>query len=192
MSRASYLALICVLPLATATLAQHEHHGDGDSMGWVPREILERPVVLRKGIGKINDPVTTSLPEAQAFYNQGVAYLHSYVWIEAARSCNQALRSDPKLALAYICLSRAYSGLEDQGAAQSALENAQSLAANLSERERLRVSLRAKQVEAINDILNSSKHQVYKAAIDAALRKYPDDTELWLLRGNCWKNTGET
>jgi len=189
MSRASYLALICVLPLATATLAQHEHHGDGDSMGWVPREILERPVVLRKGIGKINDPVTTSLPEAQAFYNQGVAYLHSYVWIEAARSCNQALRSDPKLALAYICLSRAYSGLEDQGAAQSALENAQSLAANLSERERLRVSLRAKQVEAINDILNSSKHQVYKAAIDAALRKYPDDTELWLLRGNAEEPT---
>src|SRR2546426_8767667 len=189
MSRASYLALICVLPLATATLAQHEHHGDGDSMGWVPREILERPVVLRKGIGKINDPVTTSLPEAQAFYNQGVAYLHSYVWIEAARSCNQALRSGPKLALAYICLSRAYSGLEDQGAAQSALENAQSLAANLSERERLRVSLRAKQVEAINDILNSSKHQVYKAAIDAALRKYPDDTELWLLRGNAEEPT---
>src|SRR5713226_2588640 len=189
MSRASFLALICVLPLATATLAQHEHHDDGDSVGWVPREILERPVVLRKGIGKINDPATTSLPEAQAFYNQGLAYVHSYVWIEAARSCNQALRSDPKLALAYVCLSHVYSGLEDQAAAQSALENAQALAVNLSERERLRVSLRATQLKAIKDILNSSKHQVYKAAIDAALAKYPDDTELWLLRGNAEEPT---
>jgi len=189
MSRASFLALICVLPLATATLAQHEHHGDEDSVGWVPREILQRPVALREGIGKINDPVTTSSPEAQAFYNQGLAYLHSYVWIEAARSCNQALRSDPKLAMAYICLSRAYSGLEDQGAAQSAHENAQSLAANLSEHERLRVSLRAKQLEAINDILNGTKHQIYKAAIDAALAKYPDDPELWLLRGNAEEPT---
>ncbi len=189
MPRASFLVLICVLPLATATLAQHEHHGDEDSVGWVPREILQRPVALREGIGKINDPVTTSSAAAQAFYNQGLAYLHSYVWIEAARSCNQALRSDPKLAMAYICLSRAYSGLEDQAAAQSALEKAQSLAANLSERERLRVSLRTTQLGAINDILNSSKHQAYKAAIDAALTKYPDDSELWLLRGNAEEPT---
>jgi|SRR5579859_4320271 len=72
MRRASLLALVCVLPLATATLAQHEHHGDEDSVGWVPREILQRPVALREGIGKINDPVTTSSAEAQAFYNQGL------------------------------------------------------------------------------------------------------------------------
>lgn len=189
MLRVASLALICALPFATAALAQHEHHGDEDSVGWVPREILQRPVTLREGIGKISDPVTTSSPEAQAFYNQGLAYLHSYVWIEAARSCNQALRADPELALAYVCLSRAYSGLEDQAAAQSALENARSLAANLSERERLRVSLRAKQLEAIGDILNASKHQAYKAALDAALAKYPDDSELWLLRGNAEEPT---
>ncbi len=189
MSRASFFALICVLPLATATLAQHEHYGEENSVGWVPREILQRPVALREGIGKINDPVTTSSAEAQPFYNQGLAYLHSYVWIEAARSCNQAFRIDTKLALAYVCLSRAYSGLEDQGAAQSALEKAQALAANLSERERSRVSLRATQLEAINDIVNSSKHQAYIAAIDAALTKYPDDVELWLLRGNAEEPT---
>jgi tetratricopeptide (TPR) repeat protein len=146
-------------------------------------------VPLRDGIGKINDPVTTSSPEAQAFYNQGVAYLHSYVWIEAARSCNQALRSDPKLALAYICLSRAYSGLEDQAAAQAAEQSARSLAANLSEREQLRIALRAKQLEAINDIQNASKHEAYKKAIDEALTKYPEDTELWLLRGNAEEPT---
>src|SRR5713226_6259293 len=189
MSRASFLTLMCVLLLATGASAQHEHHGDEDSVGWVPREILQRPVALREGIGKFNDPSTTSSSEAQAFYNQGLAYLHSYVWIEAARSCNQALRSDPKLALAYICLSRAYSGLEDQGAAQSALEKAQSLAANLNERERQRVSLRAKQLEAIRDVLNSTKHQAYKAGIDAALGKYPDDPELWLLRGSAEEPT---
>ena len=139
MTRASFLALVCVLPLATGALAQHEHHSDEGSVGWVPREILQRPAVLREGIGKINDPVTTFSAEAQAFYNQGLAYLYSYVWIEAARSCNQALRSDPKLALAYICLSRAYSGLEDQAAAQSALEKAQSLATSLTDREQMRV-----------------------------------------------------
>jgi len=183
------LILACVsliLPMRRA--AQHEHD-NGEAIGWVPREILQRPVSLRDGIGKINDPVTTSSQEAQAFYNQGVAYLHSYVWIEAARSCNQALRSDPKLALAYVCLSRAYSGLEDQAAAQAALQSAKSLARNLSEREQLRISLRAQQLEAINDIQNAAKHEAYEKALDAALTKYPDDSELWLLRGNAEEPT---
>ena len=37
-------------------------------------------------------------PEAQRFYDQGLAYLHNYVWIEAARSFHQALRarSEPR------------------------------------------------------------------------------------------------
>jgi len=51
------------------------------------------------------------------------------------------------------------------------------------------VLLRATQPEATNDILNSSKHQAYKAAIDAALTKYADDSELWLLRGNAEEPT---
>src|SRR5215472_446976 len=126
--------LVCILLAINGSFAQHEHtNSDDQNIGWVPREILQRPVQLREGIGKISDPVTTSSPEAQAFYNQGIAYLHSYVWIEAARSCNQALRADPKLAMAYVCLSRAYSGLEDQAAAQGALERAQSLATKLTE-----------------------------------------------------------
>ena len=178
-----------MLVAVAGAFGQHEHGGNGEAIGWVPHEILQRPVTLREGIGKINDPVSTSSPEAQAFYNQGVAYLHSYVWIEAARSCNQALRSDPKLALAYICLSRSYSGLEDQVAAQAALQSARSLAANLSEREQLRIALRAQQLEAINDIQNETKHEAYKKAIDEALTKYPEDTELWLLRGNAEEPT---
>jgi len=173
-----------MLLAVAGAFGQHEHSDDGTAIGWVPREILQRPVTLREGVGKISDPVTTSSPEAQAFYNQGLAYLHSYVWIEAARSCNQSLRSDPKLALAYVCLSRAYSGLEDQVAAQGALQSARSLAGNASEREQLRIALRAQQLNAINDIQNAGKHEAYKKAIDEALTQYPDDSELWLLRGN--------
>jgi tetratricopeptide (TPR) repeat protein len=190
MFRIGCWSVICVLLAVTGTLAQHEHNGSDDqNIGWVPREILQRPVQLREGIGKINDPVTTSSPKAQAFYNQGLAYLHSYVWIEAARSCNQALRLDPKLALAYICLSRAYSGIEDQTAAQTALQSAKSLASNVSEREQLRIALRSQQLEAINDIQNAGKHAAYKKAIDEALTKYPGDAELWLLRGNAEEPT---
>ena len=60
--------------------AQHVGH---EAAGAVPREILERPLPLRQGIGKVHEAVTTSSPEAQVFYDQGLAYLNSFVWIEA-------------------------------------------------------------------------------------------------------------
>src|SRR6266550_5931844 len=91
----------------TVAFAQEDPHAMHMNVGWVPREILERPVTLREGIGTIHEAVTTSSKEAQAFYDQGLAYLHSYVWIEAARSFNEALRLDPKLAIAHAALSLA-------------------------------------------------------------------------------------
>src|SRR5262245_14534129 len=87
-------------------------------------DIPKRPIPLRTGIGKAHDPVSTTSQQAQAFYDQGLAYLHSYAWIEAARSFNQALREDPKLALAQVGLSYAYIELNDSAAAQAAIEKA--------------------------------------------------------------------
>ena len=86
--------------------AQEDPHANCTSMGWVPREILERPVPLRTGTGNTADVATTNSSEALAFYRQGLNYLHGYVWIEAARSFHQAIRLDPQLALAHWGLSR--------------------------------------------------------------------------------------
>src|SRR6266516_1924944 len=165
-------------------VAQEDPHAMHMNVGWVPREILERPLTLREGIGTIHEPVTTSSKEAQAFYDQRLAYLHSYVWIEAARSFNQALRIDPKLMMAYIGLSRVYSNLNDGMAAQAALAQAQALSANATEHERRRITIRAKQLEATAEPANRQKHLDYKKAIDDALAADMNDAELWLLRGN--------
>ena len=74
-------------------------------------ELLQRPVPLRTGIGIAREPVTTKSSDAQAMYNQGLAYLHSFVWIEAARSFHTALSADPNLAMAHLGLSIAFGGL---------------------------------------------------------------------------------
>jgi hypothetical protein len=55
-------------------------------------DVAKRSVTLRTGIGSAHDSVGTTSKQAQAFYDQGLAYVHSYVWLEAARSFNQALR----------------------------------------------------------------------------------------------------
>jgi tetratricopeptide (TPR) repeat protein len=180
------------VPATTAVLlaasvlagAQDDPHASCAQAGWVPTEILDRPVALRPGTGNAHEAVTTASPEAQGLYDQGLNYLHGYVWIEAARSFRQALRVDPKLAMAWIGLSRVYSGLEDAEQAAQALARAEALAPSVSPRERRRIAVRARQLEAMGDIGDAARHAAYKKAIDDALALDIGDVELWLVRGN--------
>ena len=151
-------------------------------VGAVPEEILDRPVPLRTGIGKIHENVSTSSKQAQEFYDQGLAYLQSYVWIEAARSFHEALRHDPQLAMAYVGLSYAYSPMDYQ-AAEAALSRAQSLAAKVTDRERRRIEIRSLQLRAMADPGKLERELAFRDALDDALATYPDDVVFLLLRG---------
>src|SRR5215475_5544253 len=115
-----------LLLIAVLVQAVHSHPAPPASSSVL--EIAKRPVTLRSGIGVAHDPVGTPSKEAQAFYDQGLAYLHSYVWLEAARSFHQALRLDPNLAMAYAQLAIAYTELNAPAAARDALARAQALA----------------------------------------------------------------
>ncbi len=174
---------VSILGSVTPARAQHEAHEPKEAIGWVPREVLERPLPLRQGIGKLHEEVTTKSAEAQAYYDQGLAYLHSYVWIEAARSFHQALRLDPSLAMAYVGLSDAYVGLLDVPSAVAASEKASSLATKVSERERTRIALRALQMDYLQDSGDIKKYFAYRQALSDALSANPADPWLWILRG---------
>ena len=191
MKQALLLLCLVAVPLpASAQLAADDPHAACAAVGYVPNELLEKPVSLRQGTGagrgpgQAHDPVTTTSAEAQALYDQGVAYLHSYVWIEAARSFRQALRLDPKLALAHIGLSRVATALEDKPAARRELDEAEAHAAGVTPRERRRIALRRVQLDALEDLASVPKHVAYKKALDDALAQDMSDVELWLLRGN--------
>lgn len=170
-----------LLGFAMPALAQHENHGQ---VGHVPVSILEKPVALRAGVGNAHEKVSTTSAEAQAFYDQGINYLHSYVWIEAARSFHQALRHDANLAMAWVGLSRAYAGIDDNQNAQEALNRAKALSAQAAPWEQTRIALRQTQLDAIGAPGNIGMFHNYKRDLDAALAKRMDDIELWLLRGN--------
>jgi protein-disulfide isomerase len=174
----SFLAL-CVTPLR----AQHEAHEVHETVGWIPREILERPVVLRRDIGNVHLQVSTTSKEAQAFYDQGLNYMGSYVWVEAARSFHQAARLDPNLALAYLGISDVYVALQDLPAARIALDKAQSLAAGASEAERQKIEIQSRLVAFLEDKDNINKFVEYRKAIYDALMAHPTDPLLWIQRG---------
>src|SRR5262249_3159014 len=107
--------------------------------------------------------------------------VHAYVWLEAARSFNQALRIDPGLALAHAGLTIAYTELGAPAQARAALERAQALAAGAHDTRH--VELRALQMTAEAAPRDTSKLAAYRAALDRALAEFPSDEELWLQRG---------
>jgi protein-disulfide isomerase len=175
---------LCTLAfLAPCARPQHEGHESHDFIGYVPQEILERPVSLRRGIGNVQQKVTTTSPQAQAFYNQGLNYLSSYVWIEAARSFHQALRLDPTMAMAYVGLSDVYVALQDLSAAEAAIQRAKLLLPGITQGERQRLDIGFRQVEFLQDKQNMEKFVAYRKAIYDALMANPADPELWILRG---------
>jgi tetratricopeptide (TPR) repeat protein len=159
--------------------ASHQSHQGGP----VPREILERPVPIRAGIGTVHEKVATSSPEAQAFYDQGLAYLHSFVWIEAVRSFHQALRNDPNLAMAFLGLTDAYIGLHDVPTARAAFMRAQALEKKLGERERLWIAIRARELDYLEDSGLPDRYVAYRQALKDALKQDPNDPWLWIQRG---------
>ena len=173
------LFVLCYASFPHAPSAQHAAH----VIPTVPQSLLERAVPIRSGIGVVHDDAGTTSKEAQAFYDQGLAYLHSFVWIEAARSFHEALRHDPNLALAHVGLSYCYIELSKPAQAKQAIAAAQTLAAKASEHERRHIEARASQMAAEDAPRDASRLAAYRKSLDGAIAEFPDDVELLLKRG---------
>ena len=171
--------LFLVLISAAGAAAQHAAH----SVPSIPQALLERPVTLRTGLGTVHDDAGTKSAEAQRFYEQGLAYLHNYVWIEAARSFHQALKSDSNLALAQVGLSYADIELNKPVQARQAIASALKLAASGGEHIKRHVEARALQMAAEDAPGDATKVAAYRKALDAAIAAFPNDIEFLLLRG---------
>ena len=182
------------LTIALAPQSEHKHAEEVRSTKFEVRKpadvlrtsdfvlrVAQRPVPLRTGIGVAHDPAASASPKAQAFFDQGLAYLHSYVWMEAARSFNQALRLDPGLAMAQVGLSIAYVELNAAPAAHAALDRAKALAG--TGHDRRHVAARALQMAAEEAPGDPAKLAAYRAALDEALTRFDADEEFWLQRG---------
>lgn len=153
-------------------------------VGGIPATVLRQPVALRTGLGAVATPMSGKSHEAQAFFEQGMAYLHGYVLVEAARSFHQALRADSTLVLAHVGLSRVYSQLDDTTAARREARRAKALENFASEREKAHVAVRFAQLWATDDLSSKTRRLAYRRALRRATRQFPDDYELWLLAGN--------
>ncbi len=93
-----------------------------------------RPAQLMEGYGNVHMPITTKSPEAQKFFDQGLALLHSFWFYESDRSFERAAQLDPDCAMAQWGIAMA--AVNEKRRDQS-VKRAKELAAKASEREKL-------------------------------------------------------
>jgi len=162
------LAFLLTAPLFADddTPAGHSTHGEAFNEG--PRQ----QAYLIPGMGNVTFPVTTKVPDAQLFVNQGVAQLHSFYYFEAERSFRQAAALDPDLAIAYWGMAMA--NVNNEKRAKEFLARAEKLKDKASPRERLWVNFLTEWYK------NSSGEKRARAAIkalEAIVNDFPDDVE---------------
>src|SRR5271154_1994574 len=66
-----------------------------------------KPPTLMSGVGTLHHPVSTTNPEAQKFFDQGLCLIYDFNHDEAARSFQRAAQLDPTLAIAYWGIAEA-------------------------------------------------------------------------------------
>lgn len=169
-----HLIFAILLLIPVVALGQHSH-GTAKS---------PTPVTLEAGLGDIDHPVSTTNPEAQKFFNQGLAFIYAFNHEEAVRSFKQASQLDPQLAMAYwgvaLSLGSNYNVPADSNAlleAYANLQKAVALAPKASEQDRAYISALSKRYSAN---VQADKHQLevdYKTAMGELAKNYPDDLD---------------
>ncbi len=174
------VSLTCGVLPATALAAASREEVRG-----IITDIAHRPATIVDGVGSPHHPATTESDEAQAFYDQGLGWMHSYFWMESARSFHHALTLDEDLALAHVGLYVVYWNLGMRDLSKRHLDMSSGLRETVSERERMYIDARVIQHGAM---LAAPADRVklrddYRSALARALIKYPEDVEMWVARG---------
>jgi tetratricopeptide (TPR) repeat protein len=135
-------------------------------------------------MGSHQHPVTTTNPEAQKFFDQGLTLVFAFNHEEAIRSFRRAAELDPQLAMAYwgmsLALGQNYNRDIDPERLKAAVEAAQkavTLAGRASESERAYIDALAKRYSLAAGADLKKLAVEYKNAMGELARRFPDDLD---------------
>src|SRR5688500_13503116 len=168
--------LILILALVTISHAQNGHGSHA---------VQEKKTVwLDTGLGNVDHPVTTKNPDAQKFFNQGLAYLFAFNHEEGVASFKHAAELDPDLAMAYWGMSLGLGANYNDPAnperfaqAYEVLQNAIGLAPTASEAERAYINALSKRYSEDPAADKVKLANDYQMAMAELVKQYPDDLD---------------
>ena len=167
------ILVLLVLSFCLSSIAQ-DHSGHSQA----------KPATLMPGLGNAHHPVSTSNPEAQQFFDQGLRLIYDFNHDEAARSFQRATELDPKLAIAYWGVAEAVGPNYNDPAsedrfkqAHEAIQKAVELSSNASPSERAYIQAMAKRFPADPKADLKQAAEDYHDAMREVSKKYPDDLD---------------
>lgn len=170
------LALLISLLLSPMIVAAQHDHG----MTMKPSEVK-----LEKGLGNVDHKVTTSKPEAQKFFNQGLAYIYAFNHEQAVKAFERAAKIDPNMAMAYwghaLALGSNYNLEADSAALKEAYANlrkALELAPKASQKDQDYINALSKRYATDPDKVDRKQlASDYRIAMRELSKEYPDDLD---------------
>jgi Flp pilus assembly protein TadD len=166
-------AALALLLLCSASFAQDHHASAAD-----------KPIALLPGMGNLHHPISTTNPEAQRYFDQGLTLVYGFNHEDAIRSFRRAAELDPKAPMPWwgiaLALGPNYNVDVDpdrEKAAYDAIQKAQSLATNAPANEHAYIVTLA--ARYTNDP-KPDYHQLtlaYRDAMKKLAQQYPDDPD---------------
>ena len=132
----------------------------------------------------LHHPVSTSNPQAQQFFDQGLRLIYAFNHDEAARSFQRAADLDPKLAIAYWGVAEAVgpnyndpASDERFAAAHAAIQKAVDLSATASPAEQAYIQAMALRFPADPKADRRQAAEAYHDAMREVVKNFPDDLD---------------
>jgi hypothetical protein len=151
-----------------------DHHAAAD----------HKPAALLSGLGKVHHPIATRSPEAQRYFDQGLALVYAFNHEEAIRSFRRSAEIDPGAAMPLWGIAYALGpninmsvDADREKAASEAASKALALASGAPENERAYIEAVARRY---SDDPEADLHALaldFAEAMGDLSRRYPDDLD---------------
>jgi len=138
--------------------------------------------MLRPNLGAISYEITTAKPEAQAWFNQGVAFTYNFNHAEAINAFRQAQKIDPDCAMcfwgeAFALGPNINAPMVDDAVAPAwaAINAALALRDKASEKEQALINALGYRYEPQPNPTRAKLDNAFADAMDEVVNQYPDD-----------------
>jgi len=166
------LKLIALFLLGALIVAAQTHQHGPPEANRIRLAKLPPPQRI-EGSGQAHIPIATKSPQAQQWFDQGLALLHCFWDYEALRAFEESVRIDPDCAMCHWGLFQALDFSGDREQAKTELARAKELAPMASDREQRYIRASTEQ----QDKKGEEATQAFTKEMEALVNRYPDDLQ---------------
>lgn len=152
-------------------------------------------VPLYDDLGDHHVPISSAVPEAQRYFDQGMRLAYAFNHGEAIRAFEEAARLDPECAICHWGIAYAYGPNINApmdgasgAAAYAAVERAQALISHANDRERTYIEALAARYAADAPADRAALDSAYARAMGGVADRYPDDLDAQALHAEALMN----